>query len=67
MITPGLYVLILFKLALLATLSAIVGIGSWKIMCWTKKKVLSRLVGYYIVTMLVIFWFLGLGWIIILR
>ena len=63
MITPNLYVLTLFKLALVATLTAIVGIGSWRIIRKTRNKTINKLVGYYIVVMLVIIWFLGMGWI----
>lgn len=66
MMTPNLYTLILFKIALFATISAIVGISSWKIMGMAKKGKVSKAVSYYIVTILVVVWFLGMGWIITL-
>jgi hypothetical protein len=62
--TPNLYTLILFKIALFASLSAIVGISSWRIIGRAKKGKISKPISYYLVTMLVVLWFLGLGWII---
>lgn len=61
------YILTLIKLGLLATLSAIVGISSWKILEKSRKGIISKMTGYYLVVMLVIIWFLGIGGIIVLN
>jgi hypothetical protein len=64
--TPNMYILILMKLGLFATLSAVVGISSWKILEKSRKGLIGRMVGYYLVVMLVVIWFMGLGGIIML-
>lgn len=64
--TPNLYVLILFKIAMFLTISAIVGILDWKIMGLAKKRKLGRMLAYYLMAMFVVLWFLVMGWVITL-
>jgi hypothetical protein len=53
--------MVLTKIGLIGTLTAVVGISSYKIMALEKRKMIGRLVGYYLVFILVVLWFLGLG------